>query len=912
MAKLAPAMLSMMLTLALVTGICPAAAFAEAADEAQWVMLEEVAETDEAADASEEPAADVAEEQPAENGGQREEPSGNAMAEPGSEESSGEAKPAGDATETPAETFDCAEAAMPAEGATAVEATAPEGEAAEQATDDVAAQAATYAHTAIAEQNGVTFTVGWDDAPAGTATTFHVTQTGGSFSAKARMDVPTYWDTDGSQESVCDPTRSQWGSYYELGDDGYEFRFELTASGSYYINFYFMDTESGVSYMRTTVIAEVNDEARPSVTQIVNNAVAQCYAETTGSEYDVALWLHDWAMDQLEYDHVLNWCSAESGLTRGRGTCESYQRIYAKLLDAAGIANGRVEGNGHTWNAVRIDGKWCQMDLTWDDTYDNWYGDLDQRHLYFGLTDELMAIAHSDHAANYQKDGYVYRSTDLSNDYFVRNGKADEWASAYAERIQQHLDAKETSFSIDADNGTFPPSICGIQNAFVAYAMNRREWNTGDDVVTLTSTSNVTTVSNYEWSAKFAFAAGYATVHPSFSAAAGPHRLVSPDGNWALKSSGNVAYSASSGSGSGFELVYNDADGAWTISDEATGLLLTARGKFVNARVTLEEADSSSDQLWSISENEDGTARISPRESEDLSLDISGGWGEGSWAMLYSSHGGENQRFLVSQPVENRIASIVSADNAYSLMTEGTYVYSRTVGSSYSLEYNSSKGAYRIADKATGLALSAEIVAINQPVVMMAVADTDNQLWTIVNNEDGTIRISPMCDQSLSLDISGGWGNGFRLMLYSKHGGMNQKFKFGSPLQSDSCRIRSVDGEWALLSHDGYAYGGSAAVGCEFSFERVDSSGYFEIIDSQSGLLLTAEMPEVNQRVALHPSDGSSRQLWIIARNGDGTYRIAPAADESLSLDVSGGWGDGSWVILYNRHGGSNQKFALR
>lgn len=145
----------------------------------------------------------------------------------------------------------------------------------------------------------------------------------------------------------------------------------------------------------------------------------------------MALWLHDWTLDQLEYDHSLNWCSAESGLTRHQGTCESYQRIYSKLLNAAGIANGHITGNGHTWNAVKLDGKWCQMDLTWDDTSDNWYGDLDQRHLYFGLTDELMAIAHSDHTANYQKDGHAYRSTDLSNNYFVRNGKADEWAEKH-------------------------------------------------------------------------------------------------------------------------------------------------------------------------------------------------------------------------------------------------------------------------------------------------------------------------------------------------------------------------------------------------------------------------------------------------------------------------------------------------
>ena len=57
-----------------------------------------------------------------------------------------------------------------------------------------------YVHSATATQNGVTFTASWNDAPAGTATTFHVTQANGSSQAKAHMDVPTYWDGD-SQES---------------------------------------------------------------------------------------------------------------------------------------------------------------------------------------------------------------------------------------------------------------------------------------------------------------------------------------------------------------------------------------------------------------------------------------------------------------------------------------------------------------------------------------------------------------------------------------------------------------------------------------------------------------------------------------------------------------------------------------
>lgn len=168
------------------------------------------------------------------------------------------------------------------------------------------------------------------------------------------MDVPTYWD-GGSQESVCDPSRPAWASYYSLGTAGHDFTFDFTASGTYRIYFYFMDNDrndpqndKGIYYLRATAEVTVNDAARPSVTQIVNDAVDLCRQETNGSEYDMALWLHDWTLDQLEYDHNLNWCSAESGLTRHQGICESYQRIYSKLLDAAGIANGRITGNGHT------------------------------------------------------------------------------------------------------------------------------------------------------------------------------------------------------------------------------------------------------------------------------------------------------------------------------------------------------------------------------------------------------------------------------------------------------------------------------------------------------------------------------------------------------------------------------------
>lgn len=277
-----------------------------------------------------------------------------------------------------------------------------------------------------------------------------------------------------------------------------------------------------------------------------------------------------------------------------------------------------MEGNGHTWNAARIDGKWCQMDLTWDDSSEDWYGDLDQRHLYFGLTDELTAIAHSDHTANYQAGGYAYRSTDLSNDCFVRNGRADEWASAYAERIQQHLDAKETSFSVDADTGAFPPSISRIQNAIIAYAMSQRDWSTADGTVTLTVTSSVTTISNYEWSARFDFEADYpeAPVIPERVIDDGEYRMAScADTSFALGCSGGSAVLTSSAS---------------TVSisrDEATGMYrVSALGRALRAEgwsARFAAADGSQAELWEL--RREGGAYVLASAATGLALDVPGG-----------------------------------------------------------------------------------------------------------------------------------------------------------------------------------------------------------------------------------------------------------------------------------------------
>ena len=370
-------------------------------------------------------------------------------------------------------------------------------------------ESTTYAHSEEAASGAVTLKAEWNDPVLGQPTTFHVSATGGSGNYKFRMDAPSYSSPNQwAFESVADPSRGEWMNYTsECASNDYTFT--MTATGTYNFKFYVMDTPANVSYLRVSFNISVSDNNYPSVDSIVQSAVAECNRQTDSSQYEKALWLHDWLLDQLEYDNTLKWSSAESALTRELGTCQSYESAYAKLLTAAGIENSETRDtyDGHTWNAMKLDGQWYQTDCTWDDSSDNWYS-FDQRHLYFGLTDELMAIAHPGHSKIYTTDTYATRSTSLADNYFVRTGDAAKWAKAYSDRIQKNLDAGKTEFKIVADNASYPPSISGIQNGITAYALNQLTWTTDKAAVTLNATGSAKS---------FTFTAEYASESPAVS-----------------------------------------------------------------------------------------------------------------------------------------------------------------------------------------------------------------------------------------------------------------------------------------------------------------------------------------------------------------------------------------------------------
>ena len=348
-----------------------------------------------------------------------------------------------------------------------------------------------YSHSDSATSGDVTLKVEWNDPVLGQPTTFHVSATGGSGVYKFNMEAPSYTNPDvTAYESVADPSRGEWTKYSDECTSQ-DYTFTMMASGTYNFRFHVMDIKAGVTYLRTNTYIQVSSSDYPSVNSLIQSAVTQCNNETDGSDYQKALWLHDWLLNQLEYDNLLKWSSPESALTRGLGTCQAYERAYAQLLSVAGIENVETRDtyDGHTWNAMKLDGEWYQVDCTWDDSNDNWYN-FDQRHLYFGLTDELMAVAHPGYSNIYTVNGYSTRSTTLKNNCFVKSGEAQQWVESYRERIQNGLNSKQTQFSIQADNSIYPRSIYKIQNGIIAYVMNQNAWYVNGKKINLVANVN--------------------------------------------------------------------------------------------------------------------------------------------------------------------------------------------------------------------------------------------------------------------------------------------------------------------------------------------------------------------------------------------------------------------------------------
>ncbi len=164
-----------------------------------------------------------------------------------------------------------------------------------------------------------------------------------------------------------------------------------------------------------TISYEIVVEHADTIEDAIQIIISQLREEGITGEWESALWLHDWLVNNANYDYTYTWYDPEGVLIYGTGVCQSYAIAFSELLNEMGIENTIVSSQemDHAWNLVKIGGEWCHIDCTWDDPG---IGGL-ENHTYFGMNDGLIARDHI-----WDRNSYT-NSASLQNYYPIRNGE---------------------------------------------------------------------------------------------------------------------------------------------------------------------------------------------------------------------------------------------------------------------------------------------------------------------------------------------------------------------------------------------------------------------------------------------------------------------------------------------------------
>ena len=104
------------------------------------------------------------------------------------------------------------------------------------------------------------------------------------------------------------------------------------------------------------------------------------------------------------------------------GVCDAYSRLFYDMAKKAGLKVkyivGKIDNSGlHAWNLVKVEGKWYNIDVTWDD---NNAGAEDYDYEYYLKSDEYMREKqHSWNKKFYPKCRESYEIEDEDEDYDV-------------------------------------------------------------------------------------------------------------------------------------------------------------------------------------------------------------------------------------------------------------------------------------------------------------------------------------------------------------------------------------------------------------------------------------------------------------------------------------------------------------
>ncbi|MCL1816008.1 MAG: hypothetical protein FWG43_00210 [Clostridiales bacterium] len=107
------------------------------------------------------------------------------------------------------------------------------------------------------------------------------------------------------------------------------------------------------------------------------NEILSEYIMENMSEKETVKAIHDYIVLNTTYDTSYEGDNEglphypSTAIFEHKGVCDAYAAAFKIILNAAGldciVVPGEAFGSGHTWNQVKIDGEWYNIDVTWDD-----------------------------------------------------------------------------------------------------------------------------------------------------------------------------------------------------------------------------------------------------------------------------------------------------------------------------------------------------------------------------------------------------------------------------------------------------------------------------------------------------------------------------------------------------------------
>ena len=158
-----------------------------------------------------------------------------------------------------------------------------------------------------------------------------------------------------------------------------------------------------------------NDKKSKEINEVINNFKNK-YIKSDMSDFQKEIAIIQYIIENNKYDweslekhekgettYSDDCYNAYGALVKGTSVCAGYADAFNRMCKECGIEskyiNGKANGGNHAWNQVKINGKWYNVDVTWEDpkwngSDDNGFGFSKLRNDYINLTNRELEKDH--------------------------------------------------------------------------------------------------------------------------------------------------------------------------------------------------------------------------------------------------------------------------------------------------------------------------------------------------------------------------------------------------------------------------------------------------------------------------------------------------------------------------------------